>query len=243
MSAILTKIWYSQTHLNLLNFVKGHTAEITETNPLENQIGVHYIKVNRFIRNVTSGIIFNRYVLVAYVFFIMLHLLTLPLYILVYTFYLLINIWRAYVYIQDPKVLELQAHSIFKRFPNQWTELIYNMLYRRAVVAAFVTVYKLLQLIKTPKHNSAGVCELPTLLSKLTLLLIRFVCVVLFRVSWQIVSRSYRFAMAFSSEYSYEHFDINIVRGLIINNYQLDDLRPGLYLQIYKDDKCKWNFK
>lgn len=160
----------------------------------------------------------------------------LPFYVSVFTYHLLINIWLVYVYTQDPTVLELQARSIFNRFPNQWVELIYNTLYRRAVFSAFVTTYKLLQLIKATNRTPTG------FRAKLLLLLVRLVCISLFQVPWQIVSRSYHYTMAFSYVYSYRNFRINIIRTRIINNYQLGDLHPGLYLRVYKDDKSEWNF-
>ena len=181
---MLFRIWYSQTHLKLPNSLKGYSVEVTETNPLDNQIDVHYIKLNHLIWNVTSGNVFNRYVLVAYAFFITLHLFTLPFYVLVYASYLLINICRVYAYIQDLKVLELQAYSVFKWFPNQWVELIYNMVYRRVVVAAFVTIYKIAQLVKAPNRRPTSVCGSLNLLFKLLTIILRLMWVPLFQVPW-----------------------------------------------------------
>lgn len=146
-------------------------------------------------------------------------------------------------YMRNPDVLELQAPATFKRFPNQWRELVYNMTYRRAVVAAFTTIYNLLKLIKSSGRKSTSIYSALTLLFRLSLqLIMRFIWTFLFQVSWQVTARSYRFAMAFSGVYSYEDFEISIIRSLIINNYQSDDLHPGLYLRIYKANGSIWNF-
>lgn len=240
---LLNKIWYSQTHLNLVTFLRGPASEVITTDSLENQIDLFYMYGRIFRKQIIAGRVFNRYVFIFFIFFILLHLTTSPFYIIVYIWHLLINIKRVLEYVQNPEILELQSPSIFKRFPNQWQELVYNMTYRRAVVTAFITTYNPLKFTKLPDRKSTSIRNKLTLLLRLVLwLLVRSIWMLLFQLSWQIVSRSYRFAMAFSGVHSYKDFDITTIRHRVINNYQSDDLCPGLYLRIYKTNNSIWNF-
>lgn len=196
-----------------------------------------------FRKQIISGRVFNRYVFIFFIFFVLLHITTSPFYIIVYIWHLLINIKRVFEYARNSAILELQAPSIFKRFPNQWRELVYNMTYRRAVVTAFITTYNPLKFAKSSDRKSTSTRSKLTLLLRLVIwLLVRSIWMLLFQLSWQVVSRSYRFAMAFSDVYSYKDFDVKTIRSRVINNYQSDDLCPGLYLRIYKTNNSIWNF-
>ena len=59
---------------------------------------------------------------------------------------------------------------------------------------------------------------------------------------WLIVSRSFQYSKAFRFLEGSSPFDPLLMSGLVINNYQMSELLPGLNYRIYKAKGSVWNF-
>ena len=121
--------------------------------------------------------------------------------------------------------------------------MAFNMTYRNATVAAFSTVYFLLKQCTLSKQGCCGTVSKFTSYSRLVIkIVLKVVWVLVMGVPWQTVSRSYLYSLVLAHKWKTRTFLTLPIRGLIINNHQLSDVSPGVFLRIYRTNQSIWNF-
>ena len=183
------------------------------------------------------------YVLTALILFIIIQSLFWPIYVTLYLFMLLVNGYRIYNYKHQLNETEVASIEQFREFEYVWLEFIYNITYRRAHVNSFSMLYRVLKLLKGNTCNHKNIFNkwlvyLKTLFYTLFLLLWNLIT----GTPWLIVSRSFQYSKAFRFLEGSSPFDPLLMSGLVINNYQMSELLPGLNYRIYKAKGSVWNF-
>ena len=183
------------------------------------------------------------YVIIAFIFFIVIHSVFWPIYVSMYLFMLLANGYRICNYRYQPRKTEVAPIKEFYRSRYMWLEFIYNITYRRAHVNSFSMLYRILKLLKDDTYNyqnvfSKWVVYLKTLFHALFILLWNLIT----GTPWLIISRSFQYSKAFRFLGDDSPFDPLLMRQLVLNNYQMSELLPGLNYRIYKTSDSVWNF-
>lgn len=244
---MIRNLWYSNLHYKVIVTLKPYEKyEINEFYSYE-------IWRNLVIRNYYTELIvhykrarahnfFNIYVLVFFVVFIVIHMVSLPLYILLFMLNLIkhtSNIIGYWYYSQPQIQLEYKHYS--SEF--SWVEILYNVTYRRANLVSFTLLYLILKTglgksLQRPDFKN----RLAIILKNMIIIFIRFLWVVTLYVPLGIITRSYEYASAFWSTTYNTRNKFEILRSLVINNYMLSETEYALSLRIYRTTLTCWNF-
>ena len=180
----------------------------------------------------------------SFLFFIIIQTTLLPLYLLIYSYMLMFYSTNIYNYVYDPNQLEVVPIEHFYWFPNMYLEFVYNITYRRACINAFITLYSMLKFWNTNNLYKSNSLEKIFLFVKLiTSLCFRLLCRLITGTSWFVIARSFQYSKAFRGVPKYRRFHLEmLIRGYIINNYQVRELNPGIFYRIYRVENTCWNF-
>ena len=188
---------------------------------------------------------FDVCVLVSFIFFLSIQLFFLPVYSVIFFCMLLVNVYKVHNYIYNSRQTEVRCGDRFWHFRNAWLEFIYNITFRRACVNSFTIIYKTLKLCKNNKLSKSTEPVGVAIFVKILLYFITFTLwSFVLGVPFMIVCRSFQYSKAFRS-WRYSPLRPNkphLLRGLIINNYQVRELDPGIFYRIYKTNNSIWNF-
>ena len=95
---MLHKLWYTQTHLKIINLLRGPHGGYLSTTSITCQIDHHYINVSIFWGEVKDGSLYNPYVLVLICVFIPLQLILRPIYVLIYLYKVVVTLLSVHNY-------------------------------------------------------------------------------------------------------------------------------------------------
>jgi len=202
----------------------------------------HYTLLVRYIKyQVTHSC--DIYVVLAFTLFITMQLVLWPIYWVLYLIMLVTNSYRIYCYRFGLHETEVSSTQEFYQSQYVWLEFIYNITYRRACVNSFSILYKVLKLFKGSNSSHLGVFRKIITYVKV---LLHVLSIILWNLTtgipWFIVSRAFQYSKAFRFLRDESPLDPLIMRQLVLNNYQMDELLPGLNYRIYKTDNSIWNF-
>ena len=182
-------------------------------------------------------------VIVSFVLFIVIQSVLWPIYIVLYWTFLLVHSYRIYNYVYQLGKTEVTPRDQFWQSQGEWPEFIYNITYRRAYINSFGVLYKILKVSKGATGISRNIftkllAYLKILLNVLLILLWNLIT----GTPWLIVSRSFQYSKAYWYLEGRSPFNCRIMRGKIINNYQMKELLPVINYRIYKTCSSVWNF-
>ena len=131
----------------------------------------------------------------------------------------------------------------FRQFQCVWLEFIYNITYRRAHISSFGVLYRILKFSKgnTTNHQSIFnklISYLKVLLYALSILSWNLIT----GTPWFIISKSFQYSRAFRGHWGQSPIKYRVMRSLVINNYQMDELLPIINYRIYKIGNLVWHF-
>ena len=237
------KVWYTQTHLSIINLLKGLHVGYLSTTSITWQIDHHYINVSKFWGEVKNGSLYNPYILALMCIFVPLQLVLRPSYVLIYLYKVVVTLLSVYNYAYSSTTSELRPQTVFPHFSSACFKMAFNIAYCNATVAAFSVVYFLLKQCTLSKQGCCNTVPKFTSYSRLVIrLALRVLWVLVMGVPWQILSRSYSHSLVLSRKWKTRSFLTLPIRELILNNHQLRDVLPGVFLRIYRTNQSIWNF-
>ena len=181
-------------------------------------------------------------VLISFIFFVGVQLIVMPIYSALFFYMLINNSYRVYNYAYSPQQIEVVCGDHFKHFHSASLEFIYNITFRRAYVNSFTLVYKTLKLYNNYSLGNSNLSKKTTIVIKIILHFIVFIIWnMILGVPWFIVCRSFQYSKAFRS-WRWSTYQRYTLRGKVINNYQVQELDPGLFYRIYRTNNSIWNF-
>lgn len=187
--------------------------------------------------------LYKPYVVVAFLLFIAVQTILLPIYCILYVCMLLVNGLRVLYYLLQQRQSEVCPIKEFSNFENAWAQFIYNVTYRRACINSFTLLHFILKLFKDSTFNKTTLTtRLVTYFNVMLRVTLRLLWNILTGIPWFIITRSFQYSKAFCWTREWSPFDTRFIRGYIINNYQMDELFPGLDYRIYKSKSTTWNF-
>ena len=196
------------------------------------------------LRHIKSEIIssIDVRVLISFIFFVGVQLAVLPIYSALFFCMLINNSYMVYNYAYSPQQVEVVCGDRFRHFRSASLEFIYNITFRRVYVNSFTLVYKTLKFYNNYSPGSSNLPKKTIIVIKIILHFAMFIIWnMILGAPWFIVCRSFQYSKAFRS-WRWSTYQRYTLRGKVINNYQMDELLPGLNYRIYQIDNSVWNF-
>ena len=234
------KLIYSDLHFQLISWFKT-SAFLAEGRTKEQTIDIQYASLYWAYSAAKYGNFFNIYVYFFFCLFLIIHTVTLPIYLITLFIKVLQNIFNVWVYkhSQEPYI---QLNIKTKYIESHWLEFIYYSTYHRAEVTAFNIVYTTLKLCvgKGNKANKPNL--LPLILKVFLMFTFRLLWSVIFHTPLRAVTRSYKYASVFWKVNSFKQLNMWVIHTRIINNYMMREMGPTLRFRIYRLGDNPWNF-